>query len=91
MKLPLKNSIVLTDSAGLGRNRIEAALRHQMPFHNEIARFYDVTRFLIEAPNQRWFQTVTTWSFLRLENSDLLVASWDPVMDDGARLKPVWV
>jgi hypothetical protein len=50
-----ENSIVLTDSAGLGRNRIEVALWHQMLQHNWIARFYDEYWFLIEAPNPRCF------------------------------------
>jgi hypothetical protein len=58
----------------MGRNQIEAALRYQMPQHNWIAHYYDDSRFLIEAPNPRWFSTVTTRGYLRLENSDLPVA-----------------
>jgi Domain of unknown function (DUF4283) len=85
------NSIVLTDSAGIGRSRIEAALRHQMPQHQWIARYYDDSRFLIEAPSPRWLNTVTNRGSLRVENMDLPVARWDPAMDEGAKLRPVWV
>lgn len=61
LEASFENSIVLTDSAGLGQNRIETALRHQMSQHNWVARFYDDTRYLIEAPNPRWLQSVTSW------------------------------
>jgi hypothetical protein len=49
------------------RNQIEAALRYQMPQHNWIAHYYDDSRFLIEAPNPRWFSTVTARGYLRLK------------------------
>lgn len=45
-----ENSPMLTDSAGLGKIRIEAALRNQMPHHHRVARYYNEMRFLIEAP-----------------------------------------
>jgi hypothetical protein len=52
---PLEKSVVLTDTAGIGRNRIEAALTHLMPHHHWIDRSYDNSHFLIEAPNPLWF------------------------------------
>jgi Domain of unknown function (DUF4283) len=62
-----------------------------MPQHNWIAQFYDDSKFLIESPDPRWLSTITTRGFLRLENNELSVSRWDPAMDEGARLQPVWI
>jgi Domain of unknown function (DUF4283) len=91
LQASFENSIILTDAIGMGRNRIEVALQHQMPQHNWIARYYDDSRFLIEAPNPRWFSTMSARGYLRLKNSDLPVSRWDPAMDEGAWLRLVWV
>jgi hypothetical protein len=53
LEASFENNIVLTNSVGMGRNRIEAALHHQMPQYTWIARYYDDSRYLIEAPNPR--------------------------------------
>jgi hypothetical protein len=50
-----------------------------MPQHTWTARFYDDSRYLIEALNARWLDTVTARGVLRLENNELSVA-----IDDGA-------
>jgi Domain of unknown function (DUF4283) len=91
LEASFENSIMLTDTAGIGRSRIEAALRHQMPQHPWIARYYDDSRFLIEVPSPRWLNNVTNRGSLRVENMDLPVARWDPAMDEGAKLRPMWV
>jgi Domain of unknown function (DUF4283) len=91
LEASVENSVVLTDVEGIGRNRIEAALNHIMPQHHWIARYYDDSRFLIEAPNPRWLQTVLMKGTLRLENTEFPVSCWDPALDEGAKLRPVWV
>jgi hypothetical protein len=75
----------------MGRNQIEAVLRHQMPQRTWTTQYYDDSRFLVEAPNPRWFYTVTSHGYLRLDNSDLPIAQRDLTMDKSARLQPVWV
>jgi hypothetical protein len=87
LKTSFENNVVLTDNIGMGRNQIETVLHHQMPQHSWIAHYYDDSCFLIEAPNPRWFSTVTSCGFLRLENSDLPVTRWDLAMDEGGSLK----
>jgi Domain of unknown function (DUF4283) len=62
-----------------------------MPQHAWTTRFYDDSHYLIEAHNPRWLDMVTTQGVLRLENNDLPMARWDPAMDVGARLRPIWV
>jgi hypothetical protein len=91
LEASFKNSMVLTNYVGLRKNRIEATLYHRMPQHLWIARYYENSRFLIKAPNPRWLDTVIARGSLRLENSDLPVARWDPAMDEGAKLRLVWV
>jgi hypothetical protein len=51
LEAPFENNIVLTDSVGLGKNRIEAALHHLMSQHLWIARYYEDSHFLIETHN----------------------------------------
>jgi hypothetical protein len=91
LEASFENSVVLTDMAGISRNRIEAALNQLMPQHHWIARYYDDSRFLIEAPNPRWLQTVITKGTIRLENIEFPVSCWDPTLDEGAKLRLVWV
>lgn len=86
-----ENNLVLIDSTGLGRVHIKATLRHRMPQHHWVARFYDDTRFLIEAPNPRWLQIVTSHGTLRSKDVDLPAHHWDLALDEGIRLRPVWV
>jgi hypothetical protein len=54
LEATFENSIFLHDTAGLGRLRIETALRHQMPQFHWVARYYDDNWYLIEALNPRW-------------------------------------
>jgi hypothetical protein len=63
LKTLFENSVVLTNNTDMGRNKIEAALRHQMPQHSWIARYYDDSRFLIETPIPHWFSMVTSVGF----------------------------
>jgi hypothetical protein len=83
--------VVLTDTAGISCNRIEAALTHLMPHHHWIDRSYDNSHLLIEAPNPLWFQTVILKGSIRLENIEFPVSCWDLALDEGAKLRPIWV
>jgi hypothetical protein len=60
LKKTFENSLVIIDYAGLSRVRIEATLKYHMPQHRWVARFYDDSRYLIEAPNQRWLHQLTS-------------------------------
>jgi hypothetical protein len=68
-----KNSLILEDTAGIGHVRIEVVLHHQMTQFHWVARIFDDSCYLIEAPNTRWLQQTTARGVLRIENVDLPV------------------
>jgi hypothetical protein len=86
-----KNNLVLEDTVGIGRVRIEAALHHQMSQFHWVARIFDDSWYLIEAPNNRWLQQAAARGTLHIEKVDIPVQRWDPAIDKGLRLRLVWV
>jgi Domain of unknown function (DUF4283) len=86
-----ENSLILEDTTGISRVRIKMTLRHQISQINWVARIFDDNRYLMEAPNTRWHQQVTTHGALRIENVNLSAHFWDPVIDEDLHLRPVWI
>lgn len=62
-----------------------------MPQYNLIARYLDDSSLLIEASNPKWKEAVLAKGKIKLENKELKVVLWDPAVDEGVRLKSVWI
>lgn len=86
-----KRSVFLTDSHGWGHIRIEQALQKLVRHHTWIARRFEDSRYLIEAPSPHWLESTLGRGSIILDNIFFKVTPWDPCYTEGLRMIPYWI
>lgn len=87
----LLQSFVLDDIATWGPRQVERCLQAAFPHdnHHWIATVFDDFKYLIQAPNATWLESMASIGFIQLDKVRFPIVAWEKEFHEGVALEQI--